>query len=334
MRRLARRSIRIALATCALGVVAAPAAPAEEPPAYAAPTQIRGALVLEPSRIAIGEVARLELAVATPPGYAVREAGPRPETPGFWVLTSETLPLQKEPGRWLHRTRLRIRAREVGRFAWPDWPLVVEGPDGAQRELVIEGRAIEVVSVLPDFAGREGPFGLRAPRASASGGDPLVAAAVGAAGALALVGLVLLVRRERRRRAERETRTREAELAALAPAWEEAGVALDAAAAEADPHAAAGRIARALRRYLARRFGVSTEAFTTDELAAAATPFVVRSRWPRYLALLAELDALRFPPAPAGAAARVAAAVAEARDLVADSTPRDDGRPRPEGSPP
>lgn len=301
------------------------AAPAE--PALVAPASIRGALVLEPSRLALGDVATLDLAVVTPPGYGVRPAGPSPMTPGFWLLSSEARPPEREPGRWIHRTRLRVRAREVGRFAWPAWPMIVEAPDGATFALAIEGREIEVRSILPELAGRSVPFGLRDAPSERRGGDPLGPALAGALVTLALVGLVALVRRERRRRAEAERASALARAPADAAPWDDARRALDAAAGEPDPNAVADVVAAALRRYLERRFGVAAEAFATEELAAGATPFAVRSRWPRYLALLGELDALRFPPGPADAAARASAALAAARALVADSTPRDDERP-------
>jgi len=329
-----RRVSRSRVAALALGAVLALGAAggrADEAPAFTPPTSLRGTLVLEPSRLELGDVAELEIAVVTPPGFGVRGAGPPPETPGFWLLSSETLPVTKEPGRWIHRTRLRVRAREVGRFHWPAWPMIVENADGAASPLSIEGRDIDVSSVLPEFTGREGPFGLRR-AAGRGGGDPLWAAAAGALAMLALIGLVALVRRERRRRAARESGLEAGPSRASTPAWEDAGRAFDEAGREADPNAAADAIAAAIRRYLERRFGVSTGAFTTEELAAAATPFVVRSRWPRYLDLLRELDALRFPPAPEDASPRVAAALAEARALVADSTPRDDAPPRMQGS--
>jgi len=325
MSRVARRCLLVL-------ALAAGSVRAEEPPGFVPPASLRGTLVLEPSRLEIGDVAELELAVVTPPGFGVRAAGLPPETPGFWLLSSETLPLVKEPGRWIHRTRLRVRARDVGRLRWPEWPMIVEAADGTTTPLAIEGREIDVSSVLPGMIGREGPFGLRRAPRGIDGGAALRAALGGALAMLALVGLVALVRRERRRRAAREGGPDALPDGPRTPPWEDAGRALDDAEREPDPNAAADAIAVALRRYLERRFGVSTEAFTTEELAAAATPFVVRSRWPRYLALLRELDALRFPPEPRDAAARVAAAQAEARALVADSTPRDDAPARAQGS--
>lgn len=328
MSRVTRRRARAAvLVASALGAVSALGAAAAEPP-FSAPPAIRGTLVLEPSRLALGDVALLEIDVVTPPGFTVHEAGPPPETPGFWLLASEPQPVEKAPGRWIHRTRLRVRARALGEHAWPAWPMVVESPEGVSSPLVIEGRAIAVRSVLNEIAGREGPFGLRSAPGALRGGDALVPALVGALVTLALVGLVALVRRERRRRSARAPELARAVGAPGGAPWQEAQQALELAAQRPDPNACADAAAATLRRYLARRYGVSIAPFTTEELTAGGTPFAVRSDWPRYLALLAELDALRFPPAPAEAGARAAAALTAARALIADSTPREDARSR------
>jgi hypothetical protein len=93
-----------------------------------------------------------------------------------------------------------------------------------------------------------------------------------------------------------------------------------------DPGAAADAAAAALRRYMARRFGAVTEARTTEELESAAPPFAAMSRWPVFVSLLRELDALRFPPPPSAAersalAAQVGSLVSRAEEFVEESTP-------------
>ncbi len=90
----------------------------------------------------------------------------------------------------------------------------------------------------------------------------------------------------------------------------------------ADPIGAAHAAAATLRRYMARRYRVDTEARTTEELDAMTAPFGALSRWGPFVALLRGLDALRFPPHTGGdASRRVGALIAEAEAFVADTIP-------------
>ncbi|MEE9607292.1 MAG: hypothetical protein V3U03_06090 [Myxococcota bacterium] len=265
----------------------------------------RASLVLEPPRLQIGDVAELELAVVTPPEHRPRPFSPPAELPGLWLLDAEALPTQKERSRWVHRTRLRIRAREVGVFAWPAGSVEVEAPDGSVVSLGFEALSLEVVSALAEHPERMTPFGVRAP-AAPTGAPNAVAAAAGAL--LALVG-VAVFRVARRRYAARAHALRHPEPAAPAePPWIEARAALVAARAIApdDPLAASHAAAAALRRYVARRFRADAVARTTEELQAATPPFAATSRWPAFVSILRALDERRFRPEPAAAAERAA----------------------------
>jgi hypothetical protein len=302
---------------------------------HAASPTPRATLVLEPPRIGVGQVAELELAVVTPPGHTPRPFSPPSELPGLWLLSADRLPVEKQPTRWVHRTRLRVRARASGRFAWPASVLEVEAPDGSVSALPVAGLPVEVVSILPDYPDRFTPFGVRRPAPAARrSGSVWGPAAAGALAALAGVGLVALARRRRDRaqdaaaeagsaRAEPPWNREPAE-----PPWRRAREDLAQARERAarDPFAGAHATARALRRYLARRFGADAIGRTSEELAAATPPFAARSRWPAFVAILRGLDEFRFlpesdPSVRQALAARVAALLVEAEAFVEDSTP-------------
>jgi len=275
------------------GLVACSGAEPLDPVEPTAPAGTRAALVFEPPRVAVGEVTRVEIAVTTPPGHRVRPPAPPDALDGVWVIGIEPPQLDKQPGRWVHRMQVRLRAREVGSFRWPASRVAVEAPDGQVREIELEERPFEVVSVFPEFPQQLTPFGLEAPPTREDAGVPaLVAGAAGAGLALAGVAAVALVRRRRAqtRRAGDPSRS------ALPPSWEEAQRALDSARAEldSDPVAAADRASAALRRYVTRRFGPDAVVRTTEELAAARPPRGARSRWPTFIELLQRLDAARF----------------------------------------
>jgi hypothetical protein len=308
---------RCALALLAGLVLGAPGASADGAPASA-----RGELVIEPPRIRLGDVATVEQVVVTPPGVSVRPAAePAGESAdaigGFWVLEREPLAVEREPQRWIHRTRLRIRARDVGSFGWPAQRVVLESDTGARETLEIPGRTIDVISVLEEFPDRDAPFGLRGlGTPGATPGGALVPALAGAVFTLATLGLVLLVRRERRRRAEQE-RALAAEPPGLPPPDAEARAALDAAAADTDPRHAADGVSRALRRFAERRFRSPALVMTTDELARVRPGFVAESRWRAFVSILRSLDDVRFRPPRGDDADRVATALAAARAFVA-----------------
>ena len=327
-----RRRVALAGLAWLLAMGAAAEGP-DPPPAAVAPVApgIRGILALEPGRIRAGEVASLEVVVTTPPEHALRPVVPPDSVPGFWILGSELLPTEKEDGRWVHRIRFRLRARELGQFVWPSQPVEIESPDGATQRLVIEGRPLEVVSVQPDFPGRDTPFGLRErPEAAQPRGSAWAAAAAGAVSGAAAVGLILLVRRARRRQRGEPVAAR-APAADLPAARGTALSALDAAEQrlEADPDAAADGAARALRRYVTQRWQRDVQAFTTPELEAEKPPAGAAQHWADLVAQLRDLDDARF--APDGARARASRAalrqqLARARDFILATSP---AAPRP-----
>ena len=290
-----------------------------DPAEPTAPAGTRAALVFEPPRVAVGEVTQVEIAVTTPPGHRVRPPAPPDAVDGVWVIGIEPPQLDKQPGRWVHRMQVRLRAREVGSFTWPASRVAVESPDGQVREIELEERPFEVVSVFPEFPLQRTPFGLEAPPSREGAGVPaLVAGAAGAGLALAGVAAVALVRR---RRAETR-RARAPSRATLPPSWDEAQRELDSARAEldGDPVAAADRASAALRRYVTRRFGPDAVVRTTEELAAARPPRGARSRWPAFVELLQRLDAARFRGGAVEPAA-LAALLDDVRGFVVDSMP-------------
>jgi hypothetical protein len=310
----------------ALLAVLATACAEREAPGYAAPVEARAALVLEPSQVAVGDVADLVLAVVTHPGTRVEPVAAPASLPGFWLVEREALAVDEEPARWVHRTRLRIRAVEVGRFELPGGVVRAESADGAALEIAYAPLPIEVVSSLGEQPEQRVPYGVRRLPVSRVGGTGVaVAFAAGAGVALGGVGVVLLARRRRAERAARPVR----EEAPAPPPWETARERL--AAAEAlcvrDPRAALDASARALRRYVAARFGADAPARTWEELAAASPPFLMTTRWGGFVSLLAALDAARFRPTSgtADAAASAAALLGRARAFVEDTAPREPG---------
>jgi hypothetical protein len=310
------------LAAALAGLAAACGAP--EPPRGAAPSLPRAAVVFEPPRFGVGEVATLEIAVATPPGHAPRPLAIPEAPPGLWVLGAESLPVEREATRWIHRTRVRVRAREVGAATWPAGAVEIEAPDGAVERLELAPLAIEVASVLPELPEQRVPFGVREPPApDAAGPGALLGAAAGAGLALAGLGAVRAVAR---RRAQRAATAPDA--APHTPPWEEARAELEQARelAAHDPFAASDLAAGALRRYAGRRFAIGAEAATSEELAAGPAPFAAATRWPILVAALGRLDAHRFrprgdPEARAAVAGGLASALAAAERFVAETQP-------------
>jgi len=283
-------------AGAALPAAAQPAAPpgAGVPP----PVSRQGVLSIEPPRLAIGELARAELVIVTPPGERVVRAPP-PEVPGIWVLEAEPLPVEKEPGRWVHRTRFRLRARALGLFVWPTQRVEVERPDGSRQAVTVEGRPIEVVSVLPQFTDRVTPFGLREPAdgaAPASGGGLLPGAALGAAGVLA--GLAARAAWRRRARGRAPAAAPPAPDGAAPGRRERTLAELHAARelVERDPRGGAAAAAAALRRFAADWFEIGAESSTVEELAAVRPRGGPTPLWSGCLAVLEALDGMRFRP--------------------------------------
>ena len=321
------RSAVVMLASACL-CVAAHAEPGAAPPAAEAVAPgIRGALALEPGRVRAGDVATLEIVVTTPPGHTLRPVVPPTELPGFWILDAQALPVEKQDGRWIHRTRIRLRARELGQYVWPAQPVDIDTPDGRTQHLVLDGRPLEVVSVQPDFPGRSVPFGLRDPAGAApSPGSTWRAAAGGGLAGVAAVGLVALARRARRIRHESVSDRTNPSLSPEALPWRAALAALDGIAARlgGDPMAASDAVARALRRYVTLRYRRDVSALSTPELAAATPPPEAIRHWPELVAVLRNLDDARFPPrtpTEGERGDRAREALSQARAFVAATTP-------------
>ncbi len=286
------------------------------------PTSLRATALLEPPRIRVGELATLEVAVVTPPDHRVTPYRPPQAVRGFWLLDAEALPTLRSGNGLIHRTRIRIRARDVGGFVWPAGQIEVERPDGSAERVALAALPIEVVSVLPEFPDRLIPFGVRPLPEVLKPRSILAPAAAGALAALACVGLVTLARRRRARRVPAPGVRAHGE----AP-WNAARRALARAERIAvdDPRSAAGRGALVLREFMAGRFGADAVARTTEELAEAKPPFGAKSRWPAFVALLRRFDAIHFRPASGEsreeAEARVRPALDEARAFVEEARP-------------
>lgn len=267
----------------------------EEEPLFRAPAESRATLVLEPPVVAVGDMAGLDLTVVTRPGAALLPFELPASLDGFLVVEREPLVVVKEPARWLHRTRLQLRAIEVGSFAFPAGSVEVEGADGGTAVLHYDALPLEVVSVLGTHR-RQNPYGIRLlpldDLFDAEGRGSVGAFVAGALLALASVGVALLVRRRGALRAARAEPP-----APGPPAWESARAELAGARAllSGDPREALDRASRALRRYAVRRFGGDASVRTTPELEGAQPPFTLTTRWSRFVALLAGLDAARFP---------------------------------------
>jgi hypothetical protein len=294
------------------------------PASRAAPATPRATAILEPPQVRIGDRAPLEIAVVTPPHYRLLPSALPKALAGFEILGAETLPVEKEPSRWVHRTRVHLRAREVGSSVWPAANVQIAAPDGGASRIPVGPLPLEVVSILPELPDRMAPFGARPAPARAGAEVALPAAALGSLLTLAAVGLVALARRRKGMRASAKAPP----AAPAAAPWTTARGDLERARAAlaADPSGVADTAAAALRRYMAGRFGAATEASTTEELAAATPPFAATSIWPVFVSLLRELDALRFRPPqranqPPTLAAQVEALVRRAKEFVEASTP-------------
>jgi len=340
-----RRLAVLGLAAALTSAASAQTQPAPPPAAAAVAPAVRGALVLEPDRIRAGEVAALEIVVTTPPGHRLLPIVLPSELPGFWILDAETLAVDKQDGRWIHRTRVRLRARELGQFVWPAQPVEIEAPGGTLQRLVLDGRPLEVVSVQTDFPGRDVPFGLReSPGALPARGSAWGAAATGALAGGAVVALVGLIRRVRRRRRALPSELATAASGSALSPWRAACLALDGIAAhldgkpvaphldgkpgaahlDAEPGAATDALARTLRSYATQRWRRDVSALTTPELAAITPPAEAARHWPALLELLRSLDDARFLPGTVAAAQRAARArdtLARVRAFVAATTP-------------
>jgi len=269
--------------------------------------------------VRIGDLAALELVVVTPPDHRVRPLEAPEAVPGFWLLGTQPLPVERTETRWIHRFRLQIRARELGVFLWPAQKVEIDGPDGTHTQLEVPAHTIEVASVLPEQVQRSTPYGLRAPSLLPSDqGGLLPGAAIGALLTLFCVGLVALVRRARRLARSASPAPPASDVPAC---FEEALCALAAAAAEPDVQRAADSAALALRRFASHHFRAPTRAATTPELRTVPAPYLMHARWPVFLGLLEGLDEARFRPQASLREASVRSQVQAAEAFVRDSAP-------------
>jgi hypothetical protein len=288
-----------------------------EPAAGAIPALVSATVVIEPPRIEIGDPFQVEIAVVTPPDHVVAPAPVPKATPGLWILDAERPSVERQPGRWVHRQRFRARARATGPLVWPALEVGIEGPDGAKQAVQVPERPFRVSSLLDEHPEQRSFFSYRAPRLDASGGSgPWLPALVGALLALGGVGLFSWVRRARLAAAAAARA-----LAALPAPGDDAPATLAAlhrAGESGDPVRAADLACAALRDWAAERSRTpGLRAATAEELAARPPPFLIATRYPAFVAVVREFDALRFPPREPEAAARVREANASPRELVA-----------------
>lgn len=298
---------------------------------FAVSTSPQAMLVLEPDRLALGQVLTAEVVVVTPPEHRVLPI-PMTKLPGLWLLGARALPPEPAPHRWVHRTQFRVRPRELGRFTWPTTEVVVEGPDGASRALAIEARGFEVVGQEATFPGRTQPFGLQQPvEASGSGVGFGLGFTLGFALAVVLAALALWLRG--RRRSSRRPEAEEVAVETLdLQAWSRQELSDALAALESDPSRAASIGAHLLRAYVAKRYDSPTRAATTEELERHEPALAERRLWPELVRLLHHFDDVRFRPhrQPEGARdaavqQRIRAALEGTRALVESSRPSGPG---------
>jgi len=306
------------VAALALGL-AASAARAEAPERPPLPAQLGATLVIEPPRIEVGDPFEVEIAVVTPPDHAVAPAPVPKAIDGLWILDAERPVVERQPGRWVHRQRFRARARATGELVWPALELGVEGPGGVKTSVRVPARPFVVRSLLDEHPEQRSFFSYRAARRGTDGArGPWLPALLGALFALGGVALAAWVRHVR---AAAAAATAAGALAAASGADADERAALEAlrrAASADDPVRAADLAAAALRDWAAERSRMpSVRAATSEELARRPVPFLIATRWAGFVALVAELDALRFPPPRDDAAARVRDAIARASELVA-----------------
>jgi hypothetical protein len=287
-------------------------------PEWAPPTSARATLLLEPPVLAVGEVARLDLAVITAPGQLVRPPQGPESTGGIAILERSPIATRRETTRWVHTVTMRVRALEVGVFELAAGEVEVELPDGTLESLLVPPLGVEVVSVFPEHAAQGSPYGVRRlPMRNLPGVSALGAFLAGAGLALASVAFVVLLRR----RMGAEPETSAAPEAPTRRAFDVATEALAQAREQVahDPRGALDAAAHMLRSYADARFRADLAARTVEELSLADPPFLLTTRWPAFLALLTELDGERFPrDLDAGA---VASLLDRAHAFIAESAP-------------
>lgn len=273
----------------------------------------------------IGDVASAVVVVTTPPGYRVLPM-PAPEIPRVWILESIALPIEKSERRWLHRTVVRMRPQETGEHVFPGGYVTIESASGEQRQLELQARVFEVLSVLPQFPDRTAPFGLQEPTASPSSIGFLWPALAGAA--LALAGVAAFVALRQLRADSEDTPEREQADAHALSLWEWAQQEIARAfdALDREPRQAANLGAHLLRHYVESRFHTQASASTTEELALQKAPLAAHSHWPEFVRVLRRMDELRFrpvafEPGSSDEANRVRTVLEELRRFLESSSP-------------
>lgn len=281
-----------------------------------APVKPRGAVVLEPPRIEIGDTARLEVAVVTPPGWRAAPLPPVQPPEGLSLLYVGALHVDREPGRWIHRTTLRVRALRTGSVSWPAMQVTVTRPDAKEERVDIPARPIHVTALLPS-SGPPGRFhSYRLPPPLRPRWATLLLVAVGILAAAAGLAAARRLRAGRPAPADRLANGAGAPPADPTAQIQEAIEAAEAMA-QREPGRAADLLSSAIRRSVAGRFGAPTLVATTEELAATRPPFALTTRWKPLVALLGRLDQLRFAaPDARGDARAVPEMIDEARALA------------------
>lgn len=282
---------------------------------------------VEPERLGVGQVGRVEIAVVTPPEHRVLPVEVPTSVPGLWLLDARTLPTERHRERWIHRTQIRFRPREPGTHRWPGQRVAVEGPEEGRVDLQTEPLRLEVESALELAPERSSPFPLRPSPPPPGFGWRALAGAFGSGAALTAL-LIGLAARRRRSAPSAVGEGSAARAEAPVSPWVPVQAELERARAESerDPGQAAARASIALRRYLHARFGIEAEARTTPELAGLRPPLFLASRWPSLLEMLGVLDDARFPAPPEGGApnrarAAVRASLDQAARFVRESIP-------------
>ena len=289
-----------------------------------APDAPRATAVLRTMEIRIADRPDIDISVTTAPDRRVLRAEPPESLAGFEILEWQTLPVVREPRRWVHRQRVRLRALEIGRFEWPALRLTVVARDGTQTTLELAPIALEVGSIMDEHPNRTAPFGARdapdPPRPAHASALASALALAAAVASLVLAATVFFVF------ARRRARTARARADAPPAPWSAALHEFDCAAELAHmPAAASHRAAAALHDYMGRRFRARTRMHTTEELAAAEPPYGATSSWPTFVELLRSFDELRFRPAADGPddhrTAAFTSTLARARGFVETTTP-------------
>jgi hypothetical protein len=297
-------------------------------PAYGAepvaiPAQLSATVVIEPPRIEVGDAFWVEIAVITPPDHRVPLAPIPKAIDGLWVLDAGRPELDRQAGRWVHHQRIRARARAVGEFRWPSVEVPIEAPDGTQHVLNVPARPFSVVSLLAEHPTQRSFFSYREPQADSDRrSGPWLPGLVGALFALGAVALFSWVRRTRNDDAARSPG--DVRLPANGHTERALAALHHAAEAVSDPVHAADLASLALREW-ASDWGRDAvlRAATAEELANRTAPPLLASRYEGFVALVRELDALRFPPLGPEAETRARDSIGRALTFVggADPTP-------------